>query len=380
MAGRARRTNTEDQDFGGDSFLDIVANVVGILIILILVVGMQIARSPDIQAEAERIVAQKRAEIPEPSQPAPPAVPAELAAAPEVVAETPPKPRPRTQRVPVDLELPRRRLTALAQGFLDTVAQLRRMQLETLAREQERQRLGVELAIRTERLESRTQKLDSDLRQRVMMAREVDQLHAELGKLDEQLLFMNNPQKVVEIRHDPTAISRTVYSDELHFRLAEGRVTYLPIDRLVDRVRGDIDRQVWKLRENGRIESSVGPIDGFSMNYILRSRRVMVDRPGSRAQMGTVAEVVRWELIPGGPAMGENLEDALRPGSEFRRVLERANPRRATVTLWIYPDGFDQFRTIKEEVARLGFATAARPLPEGTPIAGSPHGSRSSAQ
>ena len=32
--------------FGSDSFLDVVANIVGILIILIVVVGVRVARAP----------------------------------------------------------------------------------------------------------------------------------------------------------------------------------------------------------------------------------------------------------------------------------------------------------------------------------------------
>ena len=36
----------DDQAFGSDSFLDVVANVVGILIILLVVVGVRVSRAP----------------------------------------------------------------------------------------------------------------------------------------------------------------------------------------------------------------------------------------------------------------------------------------------------------------------------------------------
>src|SRR5262245_43031213 len=39
------RIHNEEQEFGSESFLDVVANVVGILIILVMVVGMRIQKS-----------------------------------------------------------------------------------------------------------------------------------------------------------------------------------------------------------------------------------------------------------------------------------------------------------------------------------------------
>ena len=37
----SRRRSSGDQEFGSDSFLDIIANIVGILIILIVVAGLR---------------------------------------------------------------------------------------------------------------------------------------------------------------------------------------------------------------------------------------------------------------------------------------------------------------------------------------------------
>ena len=42
----SRRFSSGDPDFGSDSFLDIVCNIVGILIILIVVVGVQVQQQP----------------------------------------------------------------------------------------------------------------------------------------------------------------------------------------------------------------------------------------------------------------------------------------------------------------------------------------------
>jgi hypothetical protein len=56
------------------------------------------------------------------------------------------------------------------------------------------------------------------------------------------------------------------------------------------------------------------------------------------------------------------------------------DPNRTTVTVWTYPDSFHDFRRLKDELFKLGYLTAGRPMPHGAPIAGSPSGSRSAAQ
>ena len=56
------------------------------------------------------------------------------------------------------------------------------------------------------------------------------------------------------------------------------------------------------------------------------------------------------------------------------------NFARATVTLWIYPDSFSLYRRLREDLTEQGFSVAARPLPEGMTIRGSPMGTQSAAQ
>jgi hypothetical protein len=48
--------------------------------------------------------------------------------------------------------------------------------------------------------------------------------------------------------------------------------------------------------------------------------------------------------------------------------------------MWVYPDSFELYRQLKEELHNMGYATAGRPLPEGVLIGGSSQGTRSSAQ
>ena len=50
------------------------------------------------------------------------------------------------------------------------------------------------------------------------------------------------------------------------------------------------------------------------------------------------------------------------------------------VTFWVYPDSFEMFRKLRDHVYERGHDVAGRPLPAGTPIAGSRNGSASRGQ
>jgi hypothetical protein len=88
----------------------------------------------------------------------------------------------------------------------------------------------------------------------------------------------------------------------------------------------------------------------------------------------------RWTLVPVASELGETVDEALAPQSAFRNELARCKPGRTAITIWVYSDSFGPFRRLREELYRLGFVVAARPLPPEVPISGSPEGSKSAAQ
>jgi hypothetical protein len=55
-------------------------------------------------------------------------------------------------------------------------------------------------------------------------------------------------------------------------------------------------------------------------------------------------------------------------------------PNGASLTFWVYPDSFHAYRILQAACQAEGFIVAARPLPDGIPIAGSPDGTRSAGQ
>jgi hypothetical protein len=110
-----------------------------------------------------------------------------------------------------------------------------------------------------------------------------------------------------------------------------------------------------------------------------------------RAVPGTMEELIQrksvrrydlqsWELVPEFENRGETYEATKNPISEFSRSINRMSPGRTTITLWVYPDSFTLYRRLRNELSEKGFSIAARPLPDGMTIRGSPMGTQSAAQ
>jgi hypothetical protein len=174
-------------------------------------------------------------------------------------------------------------------------------------------------------------------------------------------------------------MAKTVFGREIHLRLAAGRLGYVPWDELVEQLKEEAPQQVWKLKDAPRITETLGPVRGFRMHYTLaRGQQVNPTRHGVAVR--NQIELDRFVLVPVSKDLGEPLDEALRDSSEFRTILAQFDPDRTTVTVWVYPDSFDDFRRLKAFLFRQGYLAAGRPMPEGQPIGGSPRGSRSAAQ
>ncbi len=124
---------------------------------------------------------------------------------------------------------------------------------------------------------------------------------------------------------------------------------------------------------------TVGPDGGFRLRYVMQREEVSIETQ-LKTGRGTYGSLKRWTLIPVSNELGETIEAALAEGSNFRQTLASLRPGKTTLTLWIYPDSFAEFRQLRKELYRLNYAVAGRPLPEGTPIGGSPKGSKSAAE
>ena len=333
-----RTRTTADVIPGQDSFLDVVANIVGILIILVTVVGVRAASAPsELQSQrdsTERAVANSRL---------------------------------RAESLITDLDTLQQQ-SLLVRGDVEAL-RLDREQLDTLTLASER-----ELEERREMLDADTQR-DYDLRRSLADAR------ADLARLTrERIATAASASKTVTIESLPTPLSKTVKGRELHFQLLGRRVTAIPLEKLLAKFESVVRYKMWKLQHDSRMTDTVGPIDGFRLRYALERFQSPLETQLETGRGGSIVQLVRWELLPVSAKLGETVDDALQTGSNFHRALASVDPRETTVTIWTYPDSFKEFRRLKKELYDRGIPTAARPMPEGRRIGGSPFGSKSAAQ
>ncbi|MFQ5732995.1 MAG: hypothetical protein ACE5KM_13725, partial [Planctomycetaceae bacterium] len=185
--------------------------------------------------------------------------------------------------------------------------------------------------------------------------------------------------KTETIQHRLTSLGRDVTGQEVHFRIAGGKVAHVPINDLVKRMRKEVVRRRSWLMKFPTHTGTVGPVRGFTMDYVVQRQLASVVNE-LRTGYGQVRIMLAgWKITPTAELKAESLAEALRTDSRFLQEV-RVAPDTATVTFWVYPDSFAVFRRLQKAVRNEGLRVAARPLPFGVPIAGSPRGSRSSGQ
>ena len=150
--------------------------------------------------------------------------------------------------------------------------------------------------------------------------------------------------------------------------------------KLLSITKSDAEMRMRMTDRVGVISNKVGPVGAFSLAYEL-SPTMPADLDGliERRHVRRY-ELQSWELVPESDLRGESYEATRNPISDFTRALNRINPERATITLWTYPDSFGLYRRIRADLVDRGYSVAARPLPAGLGIRGSPLGSQSAAQ
>jgi len=174
-------------------------------------------------------------------------------------------------------------------------------------------------------------------------------------------------------------VSKPAFSDEYHFELSHDRITFINLERLMELTRADAQVRIRMSDRSPAVSNKVGPVGAFLLEYEL-VRAV----PGSMEEVlerkNVRFELSGWELLPVGENRGETFESTRGPLSEYSRAINRISSGRATITLWVYPDSFALFRKVRGDLTDRGFSVAARPLPEGMTIHGSPMGTQSAAQ
>ncbi len=328
---------------GQDSFLDIVANLVGILIILVMVIGV---RAKDAMLEA-----------------APIAVKEEAAAQAEV-----------------DVAAAMKAARAVEQDIQRLTSKVNREAFEIEYRRKERDKIQLLLASAEQVMAEKREELDAEQQLQLDARRELIAARDELSKLESSVQAAEGSiPKTAIIEHLPTPMAKTVFGKEIHFMLSGGKITYVPWDELVEKLQDEARQKMWRLKDQPQITETIGPIGGFLMRYQLkRTQQTITTRAGTAVQQRV--ELDNFVLLPVDESLGEPVAEAFLEGSKLHSVLVKNNPDKTTLTIWTYPDSFNDFRELKHELFRRGYLTASRPMPDGIPIGGSPRGTRSAAQ
>lgn len=210
---------------------------------------------------------------------------------------------------------------------------------------------------------------------------EIDALQAKLNAVAAQQDSVLKDLKTIAATPKPpreglsgfSPVARPAKGKEYHFELRENRVAYIDLEKLMELVKKDVQVRVRLSGSPRGIRSEVGPVGEFGLAYEIG--------PATDPATGATGFGMKgWEVVPNRDPRGESLGQAAQPLSEFQRAIKSLSPREATITMWVYPSGFAAFRALRDQLHAQGFMVAARPLPEGIPVRGSPTGSLSAGQ
>lgn len=343
-----KKTDAEGHiNTGYDSFLDTVTNIVGILIILVMVVGVRAQHAPvKLEPAAIKTIS----------------------------------PEEEARRVRAE-ELARRStaLLSLRRDVVQLSMTVQTVEAERAARELERQRLALAASLLKKEIEEKTTSLSQEQLRREQLENAIAELEREIAAWQARLKESASTTETVQIINHPTPLSVPADFEEIHFVIRRGKISYIPLSALLDDLMSDARRKIPRLFEVPEITGTVGPIGGFKLEYSIVRRTIGEAEAAGVPGAGAYAQLRRWVLIPEGD-VGEPAAKALEETSEFRRRIAGYRPDKTTVTIWCYPDGFADFRRLKDFLHERGYSVAGRPLPEGFPITGSPGGTKSSAQ
>jgi hypothetical protein len=328
-----------DQMPGQDSFLDVITNIVGILILLVLVVGLRTSRSvhngPDPQiAEQARTQDQLRTAYNS-------ALTAEL-------------------------------------NIRDLVNRVGNAHGEVNFREGEREWLNTNVVQAEQEIAERRAKLSTDGQRDFDLRQKLNAAQSELDELSrQQIALMSQDAPMEQIECQPTALAKTVTGKEVHLLLSDDHVAIVPFDELVEELKTDIDANAWRLRQQDGMVRTIGPINGFRLKYYFVKEDVMRSSAAGTYMTGSISRFSRCYFLPVQTPMGEPAADAMKPNGELFLHLKGLRADGTTITIWTYPGNYDRLRQLKRSIREVGFQIAVRPLPKGTPIGAASDGSKS---
>ncbi|NOY41742.1 MAG: hypothetical protein GXP26_07900 [Planctomycetes bacterium] len=350
----------EESESSQDSFLDVIANVVGVLIILVMLVGVR---------ASQRLL----------------------------VADTPPAdPSIKVQQTDFqnanlihdmaalreELDQAKKQVFTSQSEIQKVAAQVIRINHEASQQDQQRNELVMHRALIEEDLENRRGKLDSKSQREFDVQRQLIDSQIKLEELTrEQMALIAAPSTTEEIESVPTPLAKTVEDAAIHLRVKNGLVSIVPLEELLSQIEYRADDIRRRLQSRNKVVETIGPINGYRLRFTVAKR----NGPGaiSGPLVGQRQRVVLEQfaqILPTSERIGQNVEQALMPGAVLYKHLQDNQRQHPAVVVWLYTDSFEQFRPLKRKLWEMGFSLATRPLPPGAHIGASPHGTKSAAQ
>jgi hypothetical protein len=360
---RRRRQVNKEIAFSFDSFLDLVANVVGIILRLILVawVGAKTYTGVFTPTDSDA--------PPEPPEPAAVRLPEEkLSTDPEKAA----------------LEQARRQLAEARAALLEHL----RQQGELRAGRQKLEDVLAEGAVKAEQiqksgaaLEERRQRARSEQAKVELSLAEIRRRGEELSK---DIAALEKQPGVKNVLRYQTPVARTVQSDELHFECKAGRVSFLDVEAFLREIKDGIHAKGGVLKTTWQVDDETSPVGAFRLQYTVARERGLIESVTSTATPDEQSTfrygLMGWTAVPVQEVRGEPAGAALADNSEFRRIIDHLDAMHAAVTFWVYPDSFPLYRQLRDYCVRRELLVSGRPLPDGIPISSSRHGTVSRGQ
>lgn len=352
MFHRRRPLKNESIQFSFDSFLDLVTNVVGIIIRLILVTWVG-ARSYHASMQLLEL---------DSTLPATPAL---------KVTDDPL--HARLEQSKNDLDEAKTRLLAQLKDLEATEIKIQAAQAQLAALESRCNELEAE----RKALQGKGAERGGQVQQASLT---VEQVRQRSKKLLEELKKIEALPPVKKQLKYHAPLSRAVHSDEMFFECKSGRVAYIDLPVFLQEVKQSLEDISGELKTTYRVERTTASVGAYRLRYAVERERTAVDVGSTPPERGFRYGLSEWLVEPISPDRGESLEQALAAKSEFRQLTDNLDSRITVVTFWVYPDSFELFRQLRDHLYQRGLDIAGRPLMMGAPIAASKYGTASRGQ
>src|SRR6185437_11915386 len=285
-----RRRKVREIEFSFDSFLDVVANVVGIILRLILVawVGARSYKAITPPTPPPALTQEEIAELPDPKDPLSP-----------------------------QIERERHELAELQARLLEQLKEWQKFRQDSTLTAEELARLTVhsqEVESERKKLEDKTQQDNQSVRVAALSLAEIRERSKRV--MDELEALRKAPPSKQTLRYQ-TPVSHPFQSTELMFECHHGRISFIDLARFRDEM-----ERTWNgpagetLQITGQYSDTTAAVGAFRLRYLLE-----LAKSGLKSQI-----LISYDVEPILPNRGETVEKALAAGSDFRRIIDSIEP------------------------------------------------------